>query len=86
MHGRWLNIGGVFEEAFEDVDGFPDTARDEVAEQGDVRVREVVVGDPTVAAVADRVFGQQAVLGQYLVPSAAAELPLPQTFGRSQRW
>src|ERR1700724_2733469 len=50
-----------------DVDRLPDPARDEVAEQGDVRVRDVVVGNPAVAAIADRVFGEHAVLGQLVL-------------------
>lgn len=86
VYGRRLDVGGVLQQPFEDVDRLPDSARDEVAEQSDIGVRDVVVGDTTEASIADRVLSQQAVLGSYLVPSAAAELPLPQTFGRSQRW
>ena len=43
VHGRRLDVRSVLEQALKDVDRLPDTARDEVAEQGDVRVRNVVV-------------------------------------------
>ena len=67
MHGCRLDVRRVLEQALENVDRFPDTAWDEMAEQGDVRVRDVVVGDPAVAAIADRVLGEQAVLGQLVL-------------------
>ena len=67
MHRGRLDLGGVLEQALQDVDGLPNPARDEVAEQVDVAVRDVVVGDPTVAAVANRILGQQAVLGQLVL-------------------
>jgi hypothetical protein len=67
MHRGWLDLRRVLEQALKDVDRLPDTARDEVAEQGDIGVRDVVVGNPTVAAIADRVLGEQAVLGQFVL-------------------
>jgi hypothetical protein len=86
MDGRWLDVGRVLEQGFQDVDGFPHPARDEVAEQGDVGVRDVVVGDPAIAAVADRVLGQEAVLGQLVLgPVRRGRATGAQTFGRSQR-
>jgi hypothetical protein len=59
-----LDIGGVLQEPVEDVHRLPHTAGDEVAEEGNIRVRDVVVGDPTIAAVPDRVLGQQILLVQ----------------------
>lgn len=41
---------------------FPNAARDEVAEQGDVHVRNVVVADAAVAAVTDMIFREQILL------------------------
>ncbi len=43
VHGRRLDIRGILEQAFEDVDRLPHAAWDEVAEQGDVGIGDVVV-------------------------------------------
>ena len=43
MNGCRLDIRCVLEQSFEDVDRLPDAARDEVAEQGYVGVRHMVV-------------------------------------------
>jgi hypothetical protein len=67
VHRGRLDVRSVLEQTLKDVDGFPDATWDEVAEQGDIGVRDVVIGDPAVAAVADRVFGEQAVLGQLVL-------------------
>ena len=56
-----LGVGQVPQQALDDVDRFPDAAGDEVAEQRDVVVGDVVVGDPAVAAVADVRLGQEVV-------------------------
>jgi hypothetical protein len=56
-----LGVGEVAQEPFDDVDGFPDAARDEVTEQSDVVIGDVVVGDPAVAAVADVRLSQEVV-------------------------
>ena len=56
-----LGVRALFEESFDDVDGFPDAAGDEVREERDVVVGDVVVGDPAVAAVADVRLGQEVV-------------------------
>ena len=48
-----LRIRLLAQEPFDDVDGLPHAARDEVREQRDVVVGDVVVGDPAVPAVAD---------------------------------
>jgi hypothetical protein len=57
-----LDVGRVLRQAVEDVDGFPHAARDEVAEQRDVGVRDMVVGDSAVAAIADVALCEQIVL------------------------
>jgi hypothetical protein len=60
----WMVVGRVLEKSFEDVDGLPDAARDEVAEQGYIGVRHVVVGNSTVRPITYRILSQEAVLGQ----------------------
>jgi len=59
-----LDVRRVLRQAVEDVDGLPHAARDEVAEQRDVGVRHVVVGDAAVAAIADVALREQVVLVQ----------------------
>jgi len=53
-----LDVGQVVNQAVEDVDRLVNTARDEVAEQRDVLVRDVIVADPAIAAVADVILRQ----------------------------
>mgnify|MGYP001555713726 CR=1 FL=1 len=57
-----LDVRRVLDEPVEDVDGLMHAARDEVAEERDVLVRDVVVADAAITAVADVVFGQQILL------------------------
>ena len=64
VDGIRLEVGTVLQQGIEDVDGFPYTAGDEVAEQRDVGRRDVVVGDPAIAAVADVALAQEVVLTQ----------------------
>jgi len=45
LDGRWLDIGAVLEQAFQDVHRLPDTEGDPVAEQRDGGARDVV-GEP----------------------------------------
>src|SRR6266568_6419960 len=66
MNGCRLDLGPVLEQSFKDVDGLPDAARDEVAEQGYVGVRHMVVGNSTVRTVSDRILSQEAILGQVI--------------------
>ena len=67
MHRCRLDVRGVLEQALQNVDRFPDAAWDEMAEQGDVRIRDVVVSDATVAAIPYRVLGKQAVLRELIL-------------------
>ena len=48
-----LNVAFILEQTVEDVDRLPDAARDEMAEQSHVGVRDVIVADSAVTAVAD---------------------------------
>ena len=64
MDGGRLEVGRVPQQSFQDVDGFPDAARDEVAEQSYVGICHMVVGNSTVRTVSDRILSQEAVLGQ----------------------
>ena len=36
--------GQIFEQAIQDIDGFPHPARDEVTKEGDIRITNVMVG------------------------------------------
>ena len=58
VHGVRLNIGPVLQQAIDDIHRLPDAAGDEVAEQGDVAVGHVMVGDAAVSPVADVVLCQ----------------------------
>jgi len=64
MNGCRLDLRCVLEQSFDDVDSFPDAARDEAAEQGYVGVRHTVVGSSTVRPITYRILSQEAVLGQ----------------------
>jgi hypothetical protein len=65
-----LDIAFVFEQPIEDVDIFPDTAWNEVAEQSNVGIRDMVVPDAAITSVTDVVFGEKILF--VLVPSRAA--------------
>ena len=64
MDGGRLDLGRVLEQSFQDVDGFPDAARDEVAEQSYVGICHMVVGNSTISPITDRILSQEAVLCQ----------------------
>ncbi len=64
MEGVGLERGLVFEQAIEDVHRFPDTAGNEVAEQRDIGITDMVVGDATKTAIADMPRAQQIVFAQ----------------------
>ena len=59
-----LNVGAVFQQAIQDVDGLPNAAGNEVAKQCDVGVGDVVVGNPAVAAITNVTFANQIVFTQ----------------------
>ena len=59
-----LDVGPVLQQPVQDVDGFPDAARDEASEQGDGAVGDVVVGDAAIATVADVAGAEQIVLAE----------------------
>ena len=57
-----LQGGEIFEQAIQDIDRFPHPARDEVAEQRDIRITDVMIGNTPKAAVADMMRPQQIIL------------------------
>ena len=57
-----LDVRPVLQQPIQDVDRLPHAARDEVAEQRHVGVRDVIVADAAVPAVADVVLGEQVLL------------------------
>ena len=64
VDGIWLDGGFVLQQRVQDVDGFPHAARYEAGEERDVGVGDVVVGDPTIAAVAEVLRSHQVILPQ----------------------
>src|SRR5260370_7989707 len=64
-----LDIAFVLEQPIEDVDRFPDTARNEVAEQSNVGIGDMIVADAAIASVTDVLFGEKILFVQ--VPSRA---------------
>ena len=59
VHRVGLDVALVLIERVEDVRAFIGATWDEVAEQGDVKVGNVVVADPAKTAIADVVFRKQ---------------------------
>jgi hypothetical protein len=76
-----LDLGPVLQQPVQDMDGFPDAARDEAGEERDVAVSDVVVGDAAIGAVADVLGAQEIVLAQLHVRAVgdggAAAAPVP---------
>ncbi len=85
VDGVRLDVGGVLQQAIDDVDRLPDTARDEVAEQRDVRIGHVVVGDAAVAAIADVVRGEQILVVEVVLGAVGGRaLAIAPAFGELQ--
>ena len=59
-----LDIALVLEQPIQDIDGLPDAAWNEMAEEGDVVVGHMVVADAAIAAVANMVLGDEVLLVQ----------------------
>jgi hypothetical protein len=59
----FLGRGVAFlgKEILDDVDGLPHPTRNKPRKQRNIVVGDVMVGDPTVSAVADVVFGDQII-------------------------
>ena len=64
MDGIRLNVGFILEQAINDVDRFPDTTGNEVAEKSNVGVRDVVIGNAAITPLTHMSFRQQAVFAQ----------------------
>src|SRR6266480_2257963 len=67
MDGVWLDGRTVAHQSIQNVNGLPDAARDEMAEQQDVEVTHVMVGNPSVPAIANVLLRQQVLLGQFIL-------------------
>lgn len=61
MQRSGANVGPVFQETIEDMDGFPDATGHETAAQSDVGVGDVGVADTTPPAVATMLCTAQLV-------------------------
>ena len=59
-----LDVGLVFKKPIENINGLPDTTRNEVREERDVGVRHVVIANAAVPSVADVIFRKQVLLVQ----------------------
>jgi hypothetical protein len=59
-----LDLGPVLQQPVQDMDSFPDAARDEAGEQRYIAVGDMVVGNVTVGAIADVLRGEKIVLTQ----------------------
>jgi len=78
MDGVRLNVAFVLIERVQDVHALVGTARNEAAEQGDVQVRDVVVGDAAKAAEGMcRSASRFRSYVSHCVPSAETCLPEP---------
>ena len=64
IQGVGLQGGVVLEQAIENVDRFPHAAGDEVAEQGDIRITDMVVRDASETAIPHMMRAQQIVLDE----------------------
>src|SRR5271157_2369244 len=60
-----LDCGAVPYQPVQDMDGLPDTARDEAGEQRNVAVGDVVVGDTAIPAIADVLGADEIVFTQW---------------------
>jgi hypothetical protein len=67
MNCIWLENRLVFEQAIQYVNGFPNATGDEMTEQSDIGVRDMMVGDTTIATVANMTFTQKVVFIQFVM-------------------
>ena len=65
MQGVGLERGRVSEQAIKNVDRFPHPAGNEVAEQGNIRIADMVVRDASKMAVTHMARPQQVVFNQF---------------------
>src|ERR1700733_12741381 len=70
-----LNRRAVLHQRIEDVDRLPHPAGDEAGEQGDVGIGDVVVCDPTVAAIADVRGSDEIILAELDVRTIGDRCP-----------
>src|SRR5574337_187801 len=65
VDGVRLQVGMVAHQSVQDIDGLPHPAGDEATKQGNVGVGNMMVGDPSISAVADMPLSQQVVLHEF---------------------
>src|SRR5215831_4597128 len=59
MEGIGTNLGAVFQQAVQNVDGFPHPTGNEATEQGNIGVGDVVIANPAPAPIADMVLTEE---------------------------
>ena len=64
MESIRLEIGLILEQAVQDIDRLPDPTGNKVTEEGDIGVRNVMIGNPAIGSVADMAFPQQVIFNQ----------------------
>src|SRR6266851_3838850 len=69
VNGCGFDGGAIANESIQNIDRFPDPTGNEVAEEKDVRIADMVIGNPPIASIANMLFGQQVLLGQLVLCS-----------------
>ena len=59
MQGVGLDFGLIFEQTIQNINRFPYSARNEMAEERDVGIGDMVIPDPAITAVAKVIFREQ---------------------------
>jgi hypothetical protein len=67
MNGRGLDRRAVANQTIQDINGFPHPTRNEVAEEQDVHITHMMIGNAPIAAVANMSLDQQVLFGQLIV-------------------
>ncbi len=62
-----LNSGLVSHQDIQDVDGFPRSTRDKVAEEQNIQIAHMMIGDASKSAVPDMFLSQQVLFGQFVL-------------------
>lgn len=67
VNGRRLDRRAVANQTIQDVNGFPNPTRNEMTEEQDVRIAHMMVGNASVAAIANMSLHQQVLFGQLIL-------------------
>src|SRR6266568_2141294 len=62
MHRLWSDRGVFFGKHIQNVRALPHSTGNKVTEERDVRIRDMIIADSPIAAIADMIFGQQVLL------------------------